>query len=222
MFSDFYHGFYFTTLILSSVAALFLFSKVNRVFRFVCVLIISTLINEYLSRYFRDVLHKSNGIIYNLFAPVEYFLYLCIYDTFFQSRRLRTALRISFFAFVFLCVVNFIFLEPVFSVGTNIMNLENDLLVFLSLTAFAQFRYFHVADNILKESMFWFNSAVLIYYAYNILFWGFHSMKVYSLHDPPMIIYDINLLLSAILYLVYIYAAWLNAKQQKNMASSYE
>lgn len=222
MFSDFYHCVYYITLILSSVIALFLFSKVNHVFKCVCILILFTLINEITARIFRDVLMRNNGIVYNLFTPIEYFLYLCIYGLFFQNKKIHVLLSASLIFMIIAEIINALFLQPFRLPATNIMSLENVLLVFLSLAAFVHFRSFDIAGDIIKEPIFWFNSAVLIYYAYNILFWGFHNLGVYNLKEPPMILYNINLLMSAALYIAFIYAIWLDAKQHQNTLFEYE
>lgn len=216
MFSDFYHGFYYTTLMLSAIMGIFLFSKVNLVFKCVCILILLTLINEMIARYFKMVLERNNGIIYNIFTPVEFFFYLCIYGLLFQNKKIWKALAAGFLFLLLAEIANAVLLQPFRSPATNIMSLENVMLVFLALAAFAHLRSFHLTGDIMQEPMFWFNSAVLIYYAYNILFWGFHNLRVYNLQDPPMLLYQVNLLMSAALYLVFIFATWLNAKQHNS------
>lgn len=111
-------------------------------------------------------------------------------------------------------IINTIYFQPLSFSNTNIMILESVLLVFFTLILFAEIKDHTLYENLLKEGVFWFNSAVLIYYAFNILVWGFHSFKIYMLDNPPVLIYRINLIFSAVLYIVYTYANHLSI--QKN------
>ncbi|MBS1730748.1 MAG: hypothetical protein JSS67_08205 [Bacteroidetes bacterium] len=221
MFTDFYHSLYYGTLILSACLSLFLFHKASRAFRFLALLIIITFISEYLAKYLSTA-RENNSIIYHFFTPVEYFIYTCIYRQFLKGKIWNKFFLISISVVLLMEILNTRYLQPLNIDNTNIMMLENILLVFLSLMLFFQIRTSHLNDSFLKDGVFWFNSIILIYYTFNILISGFHSFKVYQMQDPPLIMYQINLLLSALLYLIYSLAIILNVSYRVKLIPSHE
>lgn len=201
MFSDFYHAFYYSILIIAASVSMLYFKKADKTFRWVCLLIILTLLSELIARYFKFH-HQPNGIVYIVFTPVEYFMYTMIYKSFFNDRTWTKILHVSIACLIFIEVINIIFFQPPNETPTNIMNIESVLLVILSLKLFIDIREKPVYENIVNEGVFWFNSAVLLYYSFDILFWGFHNI-VFRSDNPPAIIYNGLLLFSGFLYLAY-------------------
>lgn len=218
MFTDFYRAFYYSFLIIAAVISLLYFKKVDKTFRSVCLLTILTLISELIAKYF-SFHRKPNGIVYIIFTPVEYFIYVVIYKTFFDEKKWAKILFISVACLVFAEVVNIIFFQPANEAPTNIMNIESVLLVILSLKLFINIREKPVYENVLNEGVFWFNSAVLIYYSFDILFWGFHNI-VFRLSNPPTIIYNGLLLFSGLLYIVYAVSVLLNFNSVNKIAKT--
>lgn len=208
MFTDSYRACYYSFLIIAAVISLLYYKKVDRTFRWLCILVILTLISELIARYF-SFHRKPNGIVYVIFTPIEYYIYAMIYKMFFGDKKWTTILFISVACLIFLEVINTIFFQPTYEIPTNVMNVESVLLVTLALKLFISIREKPVYENVLSEGVFWFNSAVLLYYSFDILIWGFHSI-VYHLQDPPMIIYHILLLFSGFLYVVYAISVLLN------------
>jgi hypothetical protein len=100
------------------------------------------------------------------------------------------------------------------------MILESVILVFLSLMLFLRIKESSSYENLLIEGIFWFNSGVLMYYAFNILVWGFHSIKIYHMINPPNIIYSINLFFCGLLYLAYFIAIYLNFKYMNKIKTA--
>lgn len=211
MFSDFYHSFYYSFLIIAATFCTLYFNKVDKAFRWLSFLVIITLLSELTAKYISIGLHKPNSIVYHIFTSVEYGMYAVIYKMFFNnSKRWNTFLIVSFIVLAISEIFNTVYLQPLLVSNTNIMIAESVLLVALSLGLFIRIRETPVYNNILKEGVFWFNSAVLVYYSFNILVWGFHNIKIYQLKNPPNIIYNINLLFSGLLYLVYAASVFLN------------
>jgi hypothetical protein len=208
MFTDFYRAFYFSFLIIAAVISLLYFKKVDKTFRWVCLLIMLTLISELIAKYF-SLHRKPNGVVYIIFTPVEYLVYAMIYISFFNDKKWSKILFTSVACLIFAEVVNTMFFQPVIETPTNIMNIESVLLVILSLKLFINIREKPVYENVLSAGVFWFNSAVLIYYSFDILFWGFHNI-VFRLRNPPAIIYNGLLLFSGLLYIVYGVSVLLN------------
>lgn len=214
MFSEFYQGCYYGSLILAACISLILFHKSEAPFRWLALLIIITLASECVAKYMSDR-YSNNSIVYHIFTPIEYFFYANIFFRFFKKRKWSGFLVSSVALLILLEFLNTNYLQSIQVDNTNIMMVENILLVFLSLMLFVSIRASHNSENILLEGVFWFNSMVLIYYTFNILISGFHSLEVYLFQNPPMVIYQINLLLSALLYLIFTLSIVLNVVIKK-------
>ena len=203
MFSDFYHIFYYSSLILAGLTSLVFIKKIDLPFRLLGGLIIVTLGSELIAKYISGNLGRDNSIVYHVFTIVEYIFYSLIYASFFKNRRWDRILIAMVIFLLAIEVLNIIFFQSIFDSDTNTVLLESVLLIFLSLFLFDKIRESNDYKNILKENIFWFNCAVLVYYPFNVLIWGFHSIKVYQLKDPPILIYYINFIFSGMLYLFY-------------------
>ncbi len=221
MFSDFYHSFYYSALILTACISLLLLHKADPPFRWLALLVIITVVSECIAKYL-GYKYGNNSIDYHIFTPIEYFFYANIFYRFFKHKKWSVFLISSVVLLVLLEFLNTKYLQSLQEDNTNIMMLENILLVFLSLMLFVNIRTSHTSKNILLEGVFWFNSIVLIYYTFNILITGFQGLKVYQFKDPPMVIYEINLLLSAILYLIYALAIILNVMHKRKTVTIHE
>jgi hypothetical protein len=207
-FSDLYHACYYCILPLTVVVSLTCFRKVDKAFKWICVLISFTCISEF-TALFIGLKYGRNGIVYDLFIPIEYFIYAQIYACFLANKKLKKILLTTTVVLLVLSVVNIIFLQSPTEVPTNTFNIEMVMLVFLSLLLFIKIREEPVYENILKEGAFWFNSAVLFYYSFNILIWGFYGI-IYNMKDPPEINGNMLLLSSALLYVIFIFSVLLN------------
>lgn len=220
MFSDFYHAFYYSELMIASLVGLLFFRRAERPFNWLSALIILTLASELTAKYVAFGLHESNSIVYHIFSPIEYLMYVQIFRLFLNYRKSEGLLWLSVVVLFTLEVVNTIFFQSLSETNTNVMIAESVFLVLLSLALFNRMRQSPGYENIATQAVFWFNSAVLCYYSFNILIWGFHSLKVYLLANPPRIIYDFNLLLSGLLYMIYAISILLNFRSRNKILKS--
>jgi hypothetical protein len=217
MIIEFYNVFYYSCLIISTLIGIFYFNKVEPPFKWLAILMLVTLISEGIAKYIAFGMGKTNNEVYHIFTPVEYILYLFIFSGFLNLKKWNAMLWVSAAGLVLLEIINTIFFQPLEVMNTNTIIAENILLVFLSLVMFLRIRETPFRQDLLQEGVFWFNSAVLCYYAYNIMISGLQSMKVYLLDNPPLVIYDFNLLWSGLLYLTYAAAIRLSASNRKQI-----
>jgi hypothetical protein len=215
MFSDFYHASYYGLLIAASLVCLFLFKHAEKPFRALSILIMLTSLSELTARYVAFVLFKPNNIVYHFFTPVEFFFYVIIYQQFFNSRKWDYIVWTCFVVLMLGEIFNTIFFQSLNVDNTNIQILESIVLVFFSLSLFIKIRETEYNNKLLKEGVFWFNSAVLFYYTISILIWGFHSIQVYKLKNPPMFIYNFIMVFSELLYATYAFAVGINSNTAK-------
>lgn len=201
---------YYISLIGISVFVFFRIQKVSLPFQWLCGLILMTLLSEGIAKIVVYFHLFSNNIIYHIFTPLEYGLYVIIFSKIFESNRIIQILYTSWVFLIIIESVNTIYFQSFEQTNTNIMILESVFLVFFSLLLFLKIKDSVKYENLLTEGVFWFNSAILVYYSFNILVWGFHSFKIYNMDNPPVVIYKVNLLLSAFLYIVMGYAIQLD------------
>jgi hypothetical protein len=216
MFSDFYHTFYYLLLFTGVLVSILLFNRLESPFKWLAILLILTLVSESIAKYISSSLGKPNNIVYHIFTIIEYILYAVIYSQLFRNSGWRRILIISVFILITAEIINVLFFQPLYVDNTNTMILESIFLIIISLSLFNKIRADMEYNNILQEGIFWFNSAVLFYYSFDILIWGFHSIKVYRLENPPTLVYSINLLISGFLYLFYTIAIFLNFYFHRN------
>ncbi len=216
MYFNFFHIIYYIALLVASFVGLMTYSKIDIGFKWLSVLIFMTMLLEILVIVHPFYYDFPNSILYHFFTLVEYGIYVIIFSKFFNSNRISKLLIVSWIVLLMAEAMNTIFYQPLDESNTNIMIFESVLLVFFSLLLFIKIKNSLHYENLLQEGIFWFNSAILVYYSFNNLVWGFHSFKVYNLENPPMIIYKINLLFAAFLYMVYSYSIYLNYKSTQN------
>ena len=210
MFTTSYHSFYYISLLLAALISGFLLRRTTPAFKWLSILVLYTVTSESVAAYLKYSLGQTNNLVYNIYPFVQFVLYAVIYSFLFNSKLWNRVLLVFVLVFFSAGVLNTLFFEPLTSSNTNSMILESLLLVFLSLSLFNKIRNDSEYDSILKESIFWFNCAILLYYPFTILIWGFHSIKVYQLENPPLIIYYINLVFSGLLYLTFTAAIIMN------------
>ncbi len=204
MFDDFPHSFYYSSLIIGAIISIFFLLKgIIAPFNLLSLLIVITLFSESIAKLLSYGFRQNNSIVYHFFVPIEYLFYVLIYTRFFGTTPWKKALFISFIVLVVLEVINTLFFQSLKRSNTNTLILEAIFLVVISLFYFKGIRNNLFFASLLKEGAFWFNASVLLYYSLNILIWGFHSLKVYQMKRPPIIIYDFNLIISGGLYLIY-------------------
>lgn len=212
MFLSTYHTFYYLSLLICVVVSLSTMSKLNPGFRWLSILVVLTLIVEIVAKYAAYYIDTTNSAVYHVFTPIEFLFYTLVYISLVNDKKWT---KVFIFCWIFLLfseIINTIYVQPLDLSNTNVMIMESVMLVFYSLVLFLKIKESMEYDNLLEEGIFWFNSMMLIYYAANILIWGFHSIKIYNLTNPPTLIYDVNLILSGVLYLVLSFALFLNYK----------
>lgn len=202
-FSDFSHSFYYLSLLISAVVGLICLRQCKDGFRVIIILIEFVLVSELIAKYVVTSTAYSNNIVYHIYTPVEFLLYAIIYSYFLHSKKWKLILGGCVIFMIVAEVANTYLFQALDQTNTNTIMLESILLVFLSLVLFLRISETANFQNILKSGVFWFNSAILIYYSFNILVWGFHSIKVYQLKNPPIIIYNMLLVFSGLLYLTF-------------------
>ncbi|MDB5123637.1 MAG: hypothetical protein JWP94_1766 [Mucilaginibacter sp.] len=127
-------------------------------FSVLAVLLINVLSAIYSSKY------KNNAPILQAESIIEYLFYSATYYYLFKSKMIRMAIIGSMILVTIFFFINALFLQPFHKVfPTNIYLPTQVLYVIFSLLLFKQMLLYPVNINIVKQSVFWYNTAMLFY-----------------------------------------------------------
>ena len=170
-------------LTLSFIAALIgmvRFKKLTMPFRLLSLyLLLSVIINvanDYLINH-----HKTNAPLAHADAITNYLFFAFIYYHLFKNKAIRYFILASIVLITIFFFINGIFSEPFMSAFPSNLNLPTVILyVVFSLLMFKQMLLYPVQVNITKQSVFWYNSAILFFSAN--MFINLGLMEYYSKH----------------------------------------
>jgi len=104
---------------------------------------------------------KRNLPLLHLYTLVEAVFFLAYFRAIFNSPKIKKVLTILMVGFPLLCIINFLFIQDIFTFNTYTRPLEAIMLTFICLL------YFYNSDfveNWLKSPINWLNIGVLIYF----------------------------------------------------------
>lgn len=198
---------YYSILIIGVVISIVVFKKVTTPFKFLCLLISITTVSEIIAKWLSYYKH-NNSLVYHIFVPVEFILYCCVFSVLY-TRKLNFIIKNAIFIIV-VELINTLFYQNVNTSNTNVILLESTMIVIYIFRLFQKIVLANEMNDIKKSSLFWFGCGGLFYYSCSILIWGFHTYMISSLRNPPKVIYELLLILSCGLYLVYFKAIYLD------------
>ena len=197
-----------------------IFRVVPKPIRYLTILAGFALITEIIS----TVLAKentSNLFLFHIYPSIEFVLFLLIYQTYFRSGKEQKALRAIGGLFLLFSIFNTLFIQHIREFNTHGRALECLLLVVLSI-AYLQMKILKVGTPDSQDrSMFWINTAVLLYFPLNLVFFLMSNYLLKHIPDQLHItLWTVHAYLSIAQYLLFtiaIYTAW---RRQKSPALS--
>jgi hypothetical protein len=139
-------------------------------------------------------------IIYHVYIPLEYTLWMLYFRAVTQNKLIRTLQVYSIYLFVLLCLVLSIIYIPVDKFPNLQLNLEGILLIIWATSSIFTIEYYPNV-NIFSRPVFWICVGVLIYYTGSFSFMGVYNyitankaalgkvLKIYLLIIPNCILY---------------------------------
>lgn len=117
------------------------------------------IVNDYAaSRY------HSNVPVLHVISLANYIFFALIYYYLLKSKLIKKAILLSIILVTLFSVINAIFFEPFLKVfPANLMLSTDVLFVILSLLLFKQMLLYPLQINIIKQGIFWFNTAILFF-----------------------------------------------------------
>ena len=143
-----------------------------------------------LSDRFSIDIFKNNFTLIHIEAVANCTFFSIIYYYLFKNIYIKKSIAVSTVLFISFFLINAIFIQPYNKVfPSNVLLINEILFVILSLLLFKQMLLYPVQINIIKQGIFWFNTAILFFSA--TMFLNFTLINYYVKHNihPPILIY---------------------------------
>ncbi len=152
---------YFTCLIVTIVV----FKKVDASFKWLCLLLWITITAEAIGHYSYFIKPLNSYLHYHIYAALVIPIHFFIYRNFLGLSKYWGWLRILFivgFAFSIFKTLS----VPDYSIGgTEVESVNGFILIITSLIVFLQMLDEPIENNLLRQPVFWFNTAVFFFYS---------------------------------------------------------
>ena len=150
----------------------FRYKKLNRPFKILAWSVLIVLLCNILSRIFISK-YKNNAPVLHIESITGYLFYSLTYYYIFKNKKIKTAIIISMVIILVFFIINALFLQPFHKIfPTNIYFPTQILLALFSLLLFKEMLMYPVKINIIKQSVFWYNTAMLFYATVMFFFLG--------------------------------------------------
>gem|GEM_PF-421187 len=135
-----------------------------------------------------SVWYHNNAPILHIESIIEFIFYSWVYYRLFKGRFLKVLVLVSIFVITAFFCFNAVVWQPIGSVfPTNIYLPTLSLFTIFSLLLFRQMLLYPLKVNIVKQSAFWFNTAMLFYAT--TMFFNLGMTNYYSQHRWDNYIY---------------------------------
>ncbi|HZY37309.1 MAG TPA: hypothetical protein VFE53_11705 [Mucilaginibacter sp.] len=170
-----------------------------------------------ISNKFFSALYHNNAPILHTESILEFIFYSAIYFCLFKNKVTKVAVVASIIAVTLFFCYNAIVLQPFGAVfPTNIYLATLSLFTIFSLLLFRQMLLYPLKINIVKQSVFWFNTAMLFYAT--TMFFNLGMTNYYSQHNWDNFIYYFWYFILCVFHIM-IGIALLNDSQQVQLDS---
>lgn len=180
---------YFIILIIVLTIGMVRYKKLTIPFRILTLSVLVAFFWEVLSEVFA-IRYGTNALISHFQGVSGYIFYAFIFSYFFKSNALKKIVLISIIFVVLFSIINALFIQPYDSVFPSYVYLiTNSLCVLFSLLIFKQMLQYPLNVNIIKQSIFWFNTAILLFSATMFLNMGFTNYYIKHKWGTDIIFY---------------------------------
>ena len=188
---------YFIVILMSIITGAAKFTTLSAPVKILTILLFTTLISESIAEYLSYKAH-NNCSVYHFYVIISFWLYALIYFYLLKLMKLKLIFYMIAILFTIFCVINSLLFQRLDSFPSINFTFNNVLLVIFSLVYFKSIIDRDPFQTIKKNSAFWFNTSVLIYFSIQLLIWGIMNYLAKTGKDfMPLIIFG---LIISILY----------------------
>jgi hypothetical protein len=192
---------YYILLFIVSVIGVVRYKKLTTPFKILSILIILTLLLEIASK-ICAVKYKNNLPISHITTLTEYVFFSLIYYFLFKNKLVRISIMVMLATFTIVFVINSIFIQPYYRYFPSNMFVPSKIVcIIFSLFLFKQMLLYPLPVNIIKQSVFWFNTAILFFST--TIFFNLGLTNYYIKHHlNDIVIFNFNFGVNMIFYLL--------------------
>jgi hypothetical protein len=150
-------------------------------------------------------IYKNNALLTHTQTIVEYVSYAVIYYYLIRSKQIKIFILGSIAVLFVFFIINGCFLQPFTKTfPTNVIMPAEIIYVIFAILLFKQMLQYPVQVNIVKQSVFWFNTAMLFFST--TMFLNLGLMNYYGTHNKSFAVilrfwYSIDIIFSVLLVL---------------------
>jgi hypothetical protein len=150
-------------LLIVSLIGIFCYKRLTFPFRILAWSVLVVFVLNVISQYFIWK-YRNNYIILHIESLTDYLFYAATYYYIFKNRLIKRALILSAIGISVFFFINALFFQPIRSVFPTYMYYPTQILFSVfSLLLFKEMLQYPLVINITKQSVFWFNAAILFY-----------------------------------------------------------
>ncbi len=195
--------------LVGSVVALLSWYKLTTPFRLAALFIVVTFLFDLMARYIRFEFHYNMWVyhIYNLLLiPIFYFIFRLMLNL----KGWRTWLEVVFFSLFTWAILNSLFFQSIWEMPSYVVIPFNLMVIFCSLLVLRKMLDEPIQIHLLKQSQFWFCTAVLLYQSCSFFYWTIYNFLG---GESSMLLLKLNLAMCILYYTTLTYSVWLNKKE---------
>lgn len=163
-------------------------------------LVASGLIN--LSAIILVAYRMKNLPLLHLYTIVEAVLLLSYYQTIFTNRLIKKSLQYIIIIFPLLCIINFTFIQSIFTFNTYTRPLEAILITFFCLLYLYKSGF---TENWINKQTSWFNMGILLYFPVVCIIFILSNYMVFVSKNKELnlMIWQFHAIMSMVMYLAF-------------------
>ena len=154
---------YCVLLLLVAGVGIFRYKLLTTPFKILTWSVVAVGVLAIVSKFF-SVRYRNNAPILQIQSITEFLFYLTTYYYLFKNKTIKKAILVSIVVITIFFFINALFLQPFAKVfPTNIYIPTQTLYAVYSLLLFKEMLMYPLKINIIKQSVFWFNTAILFF-----------------------------------------------------------
>jgi hypothetical protein len=187
---------------LVAIAGMVRFKRLTMPFKTLTILIIFDFLLTTVGNTYVIKIYKNNALISHIQTLDNYIFYSLVYYQLFRNTLIKTGISILLILITVFFVINAIYLQPYNKVFPSNVVLPTEILfVIFSLLLFKQMLAYPIQVNIIHQSVFWFNTAILFFST--TMFLNLGLLNYYSSHSYNLIVinfwYIVNLIFDVLM-----------------------
>jgi hypothetical protein len=189
------------------------YKKLSPPFRILVYVLALTLISEF-SAHYAAIWFHNNIIVYHIFTPIQFSLFCLLYNQLLESKSNKQYTIWAMVVFIVFSLINSFLIQTTKTFPTYSLLLESILIVSFAYLVFYELLKNPRFEYLLRSSVFWFNSAVIIFFTTSFIFWGLFNYLI-KYNRPLLITLSLFLwLLNLLIYTLFIFSIFLDKKEE--------